>query len=172
MEAGSRPEEVEAERAKLARLEEEVRYLAGLVEKLRVYSPVGGIVTTPHLREKVGQYVKEGDLIGTVEEPAKLVAEITLPEQDVARVRPGQAVNLKARAMPFQTIRTEVDRIAPAAAKGEAQSNVTVYCRLDNRAASLRPGMSGHARIATGSRSPGLILVNRALRYLRTEFWW
>jgi hypothetical protein len=90
----------------------------------------------------------------------------------VARVRPGQAVKLKARAMPFQTFRTEVDRIAPAAGKGEAQSNLTVYCRLDNHAASLRPGMSGHARIATGTRSPGLILVDRTLRYLRTEFWW
>jgi hypothetical protein len=32
--------------------------------------------------------------------------------------------------------------------------------------------MSGHARITTGTRSPGLILVDRALRYLRTEFWW
>jgi HlyD family secretion protein len=172
MEAGSRPEEVEAERAKLARLEEENRYLGGLLEKLVVASPVGGLVTTARLHEKVGQYVKEGDLIGTVEEPAALVAEITLAEQDVVRVQPGQAVKLKARAMPFQTFRTEVDRIAPAAGKGEAQSNVTVYCRLDNQAASLRPGMSGHARIATGTRSPGLILVDRTLRYLRTEFWW
>jgi len=172
MEAGSRPEEVQAERAKLARLEEERLYLEGLLEKLLVASPVGGLVTTPRLHEKVGLYVKEGDLIGTIEEPTALVAEITLPEQAVARVQPGKAVKLKARAMPFQTFRTEVDRIAPAAGKGEAQSNVTIYCRLDNHAASLRPGMSGHARIATGTRSPGLILVDRALRYLRTEFWW
>jgi multidrug efflux pump subunit AcrA (membrane-fusion protein) len=172
MEAGSRPEEIEAERAKLARLEEERRYLEGLREKVQVSSPVGGVVTTAHMKEKVGQYVKEGDLIGLIEEPAALVAEITLPEQDVARVQAGQAVKLKARAMPFQTFRTEVDRIAPAAGKGEAQSNVTVYCHLDNHAASLRPGMSGHARIATGTRSPGLILIDRTLRYLRTEFWW
>jgi multidrug efflux pump subunit AcrA (membrane-fusion protein) len=172
MEAGSRPEEVEAERAKLARLEEEGRYLDGLREKVEVASPVGGVVTTARLKEKVGQYVKEGDLIGIVEEPAVLEAEITLPEQDVARVRPGQAVELKARALPFETFRTTVDRIAPAAGKGDAQSNVTVYCCLENPGADLRPGMSGHARIATGSRSPGLILVDRALRYLRTEFWW
>jgi multidrug efflux pump subunit AcrA (membrane-fusion protein) len=172
MEAGSRPDEVEAERAKLARLEEEGRYLDGLREKVQVASPVGGVMTTARLKEKVGQYVREGDLIGIIEEPAVLEAEVTLPEQDVARVRPGQAVELKARALPFETFRTEVDRIAPAAGKGDAQSNVTVYCRLENQGAGLRPGMSGHARIATGSRSPGLILVDRALRYLRTEFWW
>jgi multidrug efflux pump subunit AcrA (membrane-fusion protein) len=172
MEAGSRPEEVEAEREKLARLEEEGRYLAGLQEKVHVASPVGGVVTTARLKEKVGQHVKEGDLIATIEEPAVLEAEITLPEQDVARVRAGQAVELKARVLPFETFRTEVERIAPAAGKGEVQSSVTVYCRLANEGADLRPGMSGHARIATGRRSPGLILVDRALRYLRTEFWW
>jgi HlyD family secretion protein len=172
MEAGSRPEDVEAERARLARLEEEARYLVGLREKLPVCSPVGGVVTTARLREKVGQYVREGELIGIIEEPAVLEVEITLAEQDVARVRAGQAVELKARALPFETFRTTVDRIAPAAGKGEVQSSVTVYCRLENHGADLRPGMSGHARIATGRRSPGLLLVERTLRYLRTEFWW
>jgi multidrug efflux pump subunit AcrA (membrane-fusion protein) len=172
LEAGSRPEEVEAERARLERLQEEEYYLDGLQEKVQMASPVGGVVTTPRLKEKVGQYVREGDLIGLIEEPAVLEAEVTIPEQDVARVRPGQAVELKARALPFETFRTAVDRIAPAAGKGDAQSSVTVYCRLENQGAELRPGMSGHARIATGSRSPGLILVDRALRYLRTEFWW
>ncbi len=46
-----------------------------------------------------------------------------------------------------------------------------VYCRL-GQGAELRPGMTGQARIATGSRSTGLILLDRALRYVRMEFWW
>jgi hypothetical protein len=198
---GSRAEEVEAERARLARLEEEARYLAGLPGKLEVTSPVGGVLTTPRLREKVGQYVKEGDLIGVVEEPGGLEAEIALPEQDAARVRIGQEIRLKARSAPYETFLARVGRIAPAAAKGEAQSTVTVYCRLPSsggeggialaslappegtdltvtlppegggEAGELRPGMTGHARIATGRRAPGLIVLDRALRYLRTEFW-
>jgi putative peptide zinc metalloprotease protein len=172
MEAGTRPEEVEAEQAHLARLEEEARYLDGLRQKVSLCSPVGGVIVTPRLREKVGQYVKEGDLIGVVEEPEVLEAEITLAEQDVARVQVGQAVELKARALPFARFTTEVARIAPAAGKGDVQSSVTIYCLVKNPGAELRPGMSGHARIATGSRSPGLILVDRTLRYLRTEFWW
>src|SRR5262249_19655814 len=49
LEAGSRPEEVEAERARLARLQEEVRYLEQLPDKLLVPSPVPGLVTTPRM---------------------------------------------------------------------------------------------------------------------------
>jgi multidrug resistance efflux pump len=181
LEAGSRPDEIEAERARLARLHEEARYLEGLRGKLLVHSPAGGVITTAYLRERVGQYVREGELICQVEEPGALEAEIALPEQEVARVEPGQAVELKARALPFETLRAQVDRMAPAAARGEVQGTVTIYCRLDPALTSppgpgqpggLRPGMSGHARVYTGRRPVGRFLLDRVLRFVRTEFWW
>jgi multidrug resistance efflux pump len=172
LEAGSRPEEIEAARARLERLREELHYLEGLPDKMQVRSPIAGLITTPHLREKVGQYVREGELIGVVEDPSGLEAEIALAEQEVARVRPGQAVELKARALPFETFRASVDRVAPAAGRGELQSTVTVACRLGDHPADLRPGMTGYARIYTGRRSLGEVLADRTLRYVRTEFWW
>jgi multidrug resistance efflux pump len=188
LEAGTRSEEVEAERARLARLQEDLRHLEQQQARTAVICPVAGVVTTPRLKEKVGQYLREGDLIGLVEEPAALEAEVVLAEQDVAAVQPGQAVALKPRALPYTVVQAHVDRIAPAAArpeaagsgtttvtvagKGEVQSNVIVYCRLDGVTTELRPGMTGYARVYTGQRSVGGILVDRALRYLRTEFWW
>ena len=68
-------------------------------------SPVPGLITTPRLKEKVGEYVREGESILVVEEPADLEAEIAVPEQEVARVRAGQAVQLKPRALPFESSR-------------------------------------------------------------------
>jgi hypothetical protein len=52
------------------------------------------------------------------------------------------------------------------------QNTVTLSCRLGEYREELRPGMTGFARITTGRRSPGQILLDRALRYLRTELWW
>jgi putative peptide zinc metalloprotease protein len=129
-------------------------------------------MTTPRLKEKVGQYLHEGDLIAVVEARAALELEIALAEQDVARVRPGQAVRLKARALPYETFTTVVDRVAPSGVRGEAQSSVTVYGRLDYAPDDLRTEMTGYARIDTGRRSIGAILVDRMLRFVRTEFWW
>ncbi|MBI3839281.1 MAG: HlyD family efflux transporter periplasmic adaptor subunit [Planctomycetia bacterium] len=172
MEAGSRPEEIEAERARLTRLQEEFRHLEEQRRKQAVASPVSGLVTTARLKEKVGQYLREGDLICMVEQPAGMEAEIALAEQDVAQIRAGQAVELKVRALPFETFATKVDRIAPAAGRGEIQGNVTVYCRLDDASADLRPEMTGYARVYTGRRPIGGIMLDRALRFFRTEFWW
>jgi putative peptide zinc metalloprotease protein len=172
LEAGTRPEELEAERARSARLREELRYLEQLDGKLLISSPVPGLVITPRLKEKVGNYVKEGDPILIVEEPGGLEAEVALAEQDVARIRPGQTVQLKTRASPFDACSATVDRIAPAVAKGEAQSTLTVYCRLDAACPDLRPGMTGSARIYTGQRPIGAIFLDWAVRCLRPEFWW
>ncbi len=171
LEAGSRAEEIDASRAHLARLQEEAHYLEGLQQRVLLHTPVPGIITTPRLKEKVGQYVREGDLICMVEESAGLEAEIALPEQDIARVEPGQAIALKVRALPYENFAAKVERIAPAAGKGELQSTVTIYCRLAS-AGALRPGMTGHARIATDRRPVAALLIDRGLRYLRTEFWW
>ena len=172
LEAGSRPEEVEVGRARLARVQEEVRYFEGVQKKEEVCTPVAGLVTTPRLREKVGTYVQEGEPLCTVEEPAALEAEVSLAEQEAARVRVGQVVQLKTRALPFQTLTARVERVAPVVGPGEVQGTVTVYCTLESPGAELRPGMTGHARIGTGRRVVGAILLDRALRFLRTEFWW
>jgi multidrug resistance efflux pump len=172
LEAGTRAEVIEAERARLDRLREEANYLEQVGDRLPVRSPVPGLVTTPRLKERVGQYVREGDVICVVEESAGLEVEITLAEQDVARVRPGQAVALRARGLPWETLPARVERVAPAAGRGDAQSTVAVYCRLNDCPPGLRPGMTGYGRVLTGPRPVGGILLDRALRWLRTEWWW
>jgi putative peptide zinc metalloprotease protein len=171
LEAGSRPEEVAAERARLARLQEEHAYLARLEQRQGVNCPVAGEVTTPRFKEKIGQYFAEGDLLCVVEELADLEAEITVSEQDVARIKPGQTILLRARALPFDTFHAELDRVAPIADGGDAQSHVTLHCRLQNTPPELRPGMTGYARVYTGQRTIGEIVLDRALRVMRTEFW-
>jgi hypothetical protein len=98
--------------------------------------------------------------------------EIALAEQDVARVRPGQSVRLKARARPYETFLSRIDRVATTGVRGEAQSSVTAYCRLDPAPDELRTEMTGHARVDTGRRTIGAILLHHVLRFVRTEFWW
>ena len=181
LEAGTRPDEIEAARACLLRLHEEAQYLEGLAVKQVVSSSISGVVVTSHLKDKIGQYLKEGDLICVIEEPAVLEAEIAVAEQEVMYVQPGQRVELKVRALPFETLQGRVDRLAPRAGlgdtsqpsvdrppakvpPGETQGFVTVYCRLEYPTPELRPGMTGHARIYRGRRTLGEVAAERALR--------
>jgi putative peptide zinc metalloprotease protein len=164
----------DAAASELLRLREELAYLHRLEARQCVRTPVAGVMVTPHADERIGEYFKEGDLICVVEDCADLEVEVRLPEEEVQWVRPGQAVELKARALPFDTLRATVLDVAPVAQPGKdgAQGTVTVYCRLDAAPAAVRPAMTGVARIACGRRPAGTVFARRVLRYVRTEFWW
>src|SRR5262249_18524424 len=120
MEAGTRSEEIDAEGARQARLQEELSYLQAIQAKLVVTSAAAGVITTPHLKEKIGQYAHEGELLCLIEEPGTIQAEITLDEQRVEHVSPGQPARVKLRSIPLTTHSARVERVAPTAAKTES----------------------------------------------------
>jgi multidrug efflux pump subunit AcrA (membrane-fusion protein) len=172
LEAGSRPEEIAAQQAVLNALREELKYLDQLKDKSPIRSACAGRIVTPHLAEKVGQYFKEGELLFVVEDASVLDAEISLPEQEALRVRGGQPVELKLPAAPYQIYRGQVRQIAPSAAPGDVRSSLTVYCALPQLPDELRSGMSGYARVCCGKQPMGIVLGDRVMRSIRTDFWW
>ena len=136
---------------------------------------MSGFVTTPHFREKIGSYFQAGELILLVEDPSSLGAEIRVEEQTVNRVRDGQTVTLRPRSLPLEKVFGRVERVANAADPPDAArpvSHVTIECSLHTLTGALRPGMSGFARVDTGKRPVGTILMDRILRHLKTEYWW
>jgi multidrug efflux pump subunit AcrA (membrane-fusion protein) len=172
LEAGSRQEEIEAAEASLARQKEDLAFLEAQQKKLPLHSNVEGVITTPHLKDRIGEYLQQGDLVCEIQESSSLEVEISIPEDRISDVRPGQCVHLKARALPYETFEAEVERIAPAATSGEHQCTVVVYSRLVNGATRLKPEMTGYARIYCGKKPIGQIGLDYVMRLIRTEFWW
>lgn len=178
LQAGARPEEIDAEAARLAKYEEELDYLRSLQPKQELKSTLPGLVTTPHLREKIGQFLEKGTLICTIEDLRVLEAEIAIPEDQMEGIKIGQPIDLKARAFPMKRFTGQVDRIAPvanvmaSAVPTDQQSSIVVYCRVDNPESELRSGMSGYGRIYRGQKSVAAVASKSFLRYFRTEFWW
>lgn len=188
LEVGSRPEAIDAGRARFERAKAELAYLRQLEGWLPLTAPAAGIVSTPRLHEAVGRCFKEGQLVCSIDEPGRLEAEIALDEQEVARVRTGLPVELKIRTLPFEVFSASVDRVAPIAVSDSpvsdahgatsvanpaaSQATVAVTCKLLDESVDLRPGMTGYARIGLEARPIGAIALERAMRFLRTEFWW
>ena len=169
--AGSRPEEIEATRAEVARLETERRHRAEQLQFATVLSPIAGVVTTPKLREKIGQHVKKGDLIAVVQELRTVTAEIALPESEIGDVKVGQPVVLKARAYPERTFRGVVTAIGAAATKEDGRSIVKVTTVIDNNENVLKAELTGNAKIHGDRRPLFDLMTRRVARYIRVEFW-
>src|ERR1044071_73595 len=172
--AGSRPEEIEALEAEVNRLGAQQRYLEEQLQLLAITSPVSGVITTRKLKEKVGQNMNKGDLIAEIHELKTVTAEIAVPEKEIAEVRVGQRVVLKARAYPQTSFEGTVIAIAPVVTKPEplpAQRTITVTTQLDNAALLLKPDMTGRAKIYCGQQRAIDLVLRRIVRYVRVEFW-
>jgi putative peptide zinc metalloprotease protein len=175
MEAGTRAEAIAAERAHLQQLQEELSYLQHQQRALEIHARrMSGTVVTPHLKERVGQYLLEGALICEIEDTSAFEVVIELDEADAACVSPGQEVEIKLRALPFETFEATVTRIASAAKADEKTdtSKLAIYCELKNTDPAIRSRMQGYARIYRGYRSLGQAGIERLLKLVRTEFWW
>jgi multidrug resistance efflux pump len=172
--AGSRPEAIEATEAEIARLETQHRYLADQLQLTRILSPATGVVTTPRLKEKIGEHVNKGDLVLKVFEVQTVTPEVAISEKEIADVTAGQKVVLKARAYPGRSFTGRVQTIAPAAGadeNGVERKVFRVLIDMDDPSDLLKPEMTGNAKILCGSRSVWHLLTRRFARYVRVEFW-
>ncbi len=174
LEAGTRPEDITAERARRERILHDLEFLQEQKNKLQILATTDGILSATRLREMLGQVVAKDSVFCSIENADTSWVEISIAEEDAPHVRPGLAVHLKARSIPFETFHATVQSIAPAAVQSaSAATNVVVaHCQIDNPDGRLKPGMTGFGRIERGRNPMGLTLASKAMRYIRTEFWW
>jgi putative peptide zinc metalloprotease protein len=172
--AGARPEEIEAMQAEIESLGAKRALLHDQVERLVIRSPHAGVITTPRVKEKIGQYVQKGELIAEVHDLEQLTVEIDVAERDIGPVRVGRPVVLKARAYPGETFRGVVTGIAPAMRESDAATpvkTVRVTTVIDNGGQKLKSRMSGYAKIDCGTRPLWEVLAHGVVGALRVEVW-
>lgn len=188
---GTRPEEVEATRAKLDGLGAQKRYLEQQLSMLDVTTPIAGVIATPalQLRQMSRQFVKQGDLIAQVYDVSTVSVDILVSEKDIADIRVGQPVVVRARAYPNVEFRGEVTFIATSAQGssglhtaatgttnvphvGSDESRaVLVSTRIANPDLLLKPEMTGQAKIYCGKRRISELFSRRATHTLKVDFW-
>jgi len=172
--AGTRPEVIAAEEARRERILKELAYLKAQEEQLIVRAPASGVIATPRFREKIGLLAVQGIPICAIEDGSLTRVELAVDEHLAVGIVPGQSVILKARALPMETIRASVERVAPATVRlPESLNNVLiVHCQLENGQQQLSSGMTGFGRVVRGSRTLGKSVGATMMGYIRTEFWW
>ena len=187
---GARPEEIRAAEAERSRLEAQRAFLQGQLERLDVFSPAAGVITTPsrQLSGMMRQAIAKGGLIAKVHEFRTVVVEAIISEKEIADVKVGQTAAIKTRAHPERLFQGRVAGIAPAAqgvpeatssappgsSPGGNDRPVTMFrvvTEIDNRDGQLKPGMTGMIKIDCGERRVVDLVMRRLSRLFRVEFW-
>ena len=102
----------------------------------------------------VGDYVKEGQDLVTLEDISSLKVDFRLPEVMLTDLRRGQTVEVASDAMPERTYPATLDAIDPLVDQnGRA---VVLRARLKNTEGQLRPGMFVRTRLILAERANAL----------------
>ncbi len=152
-----RQQDFAAAQAQLAQAQANRRYLEVLAGHNTITSPTDGVVQSKNIEP--GEVVAAGASIYTVINPQDIWLRVYIPEDQIGRVRVGQAARVTVDSFPGRTFQGRVSEISSQAefTPGNVQTKEDrvklvfgVKIRLDNHDNNLKPGMPADAEILVG----------------------
>ena len=133
------------------------------LSKVRIESPIDGIVTRRNIQEGetpvVGTMNNAGTVLLTLAEMSVIQAEVEVDETNIPSVQFGQQAKISIDAIPDRTFKGHVTEIgnSPIQATGTANTtqatNFKVVVVLDEEVPDVRPGFTATADIVTARRT-------------------
>jgi membrane fusion protein YbhG len=150
--AGSRPQEIEAARAHVADADARIAQIQQQIEDADMKSPVAGVVTE-RISER-GELLQVGSGLCVVTDLAEAWLTIYVPEPDLGRIRVGQPAEVKTdggetRAGKVTFVASQAE-FTPKNVQTRDERVKLVYrvkVGLDNKDGLFKPGMPAEARL-------------------------
>jgi HlyD family secretion protein len=132
------------------------------LSKVRIESPIDGIVTRRNIEEGemvvVGTMNNAGTVLLTIADMSVIEAEVEVDETDIPTLALGQIAKITIDAIPDKTFTGKVTEIGnspiqtTAAAAGTQATNFKVVVTFDSEIKEVRPGFTCTAEITTATR--------------------
>jgi len=133
-----------------------------VLSQLVIRAPFDGIIYSLPVRQ--GAYVNPGDLVLQEADLSKVLVRSFVDEPDVARLAPGEKIEVTWDAMPGQVWKGSVSAV-PAAVKLHGTRNVgETTCVVANRDFKLLPNINVGVTIVTAEHDNALTVPREALR--------
>jgi membrane fusion protein, multidrug efflux system len=134
---------------------------AALVAKKTIRAPFGGKLGITTVNP--GQYLNPGDKIATLQQLDPIYLDFYLPQREVARLSPGQSVDVTTDGFPGEIFAGRITAISPKV--DPATRTVQVLATLPNHVRELLPGMFANVAVLVGAKQAYLTLPQTAITY-------
>lgn len=144
------------------------------LERTHLRAPIGGVVSTPHIQNFAGKHLAVGDSFAEIADTSNATVDVAVDESDVALLnhpKKPMGASVKLDGFPAQTFKGTVDIVSP---KSEALGDHRVYfarVTVPNPEGEMRPGMQGRAKINSGWRPLGYVLLRKPAMWVWSLLW-
>jgi HlyD family secretion protein len=167
-EVNSAERQIETQRLRMTQEEASLENAKLNLSKVRIESPITGIITRRNIEEGetvvVGTMNNAGTVLLTVADMSVIEAEVEVDETDIPNVKLGQPAKITIDAMPGKSFTGKVTEIgnSPIQAAGSTSAsqatNFKVKVTVDGEIPEVRPGFTATAEITTATRK-GVLAV-------------
>lgn len=146
--------EISRLKAKGLLINAEIQHLAIQLERYKLRSPLSGVVLSGQWMDSMGAAVELGDVLFEIGNDTHHRLVLNVSEKKVANIRPGQSVGFRLTAAPDLSLRGQVTAALPVAFVKDGRNYINVHASVtETDKTSLRPGMTGVAKIQVGRRT-------------------
>ena len=132
------------------------------LRQLNIRAPFAGVVYSVQVRQ--GSYVNPGDLVLQEADLSKILVRAFVDEPDVARLAPGDKIEVTWDALPGRTWNGSLS-VVPSTVKLHGARNVgETTCVVDNQDFRLLPNINVGVTIVTSEHKNALIVPREAIR--------
>jgi RND family efflux transporter MFP subunit len=142
-----------------------------LLDKMRLRSPIDGVVATPHVENMLGRRLQHGDTFAEVVDTSRAIVDVAIDDADAALVRAGTHASVKLNSFPTQVFRGDVMIVSP---KGTLVGDSRVFfarVAVANPGGTIRAGMEGRGKLRIGWYPAGYVLFRGPLLWLYSKVW-
>ena len=139
--------------------EAQVALAKAQLARMQIVAPFDGVVGLRMVN--VGDYVKDGADLVNIEDLSSVWVDFRLPERFIARLKPGQGVQVTLDALPGRKYTGRIEALdSQLDANGRS---VLVRAKLANAGGELRAGMYARSRVVFDVRENALVVPEEAL---------
>ncbi len=161
--ANSADKQIETQRLRMQQEQASVESAKYSLSKVRIQSPIEGIVTRRNIEEGetvvVGTMNNAGTVLLTIADMSVIEAQVEVDETDIPTVSIGQIAKVTIDAMPGKSFVGKVVEIgnspiqaAAGASSASQATNFLVKVQIENTIPDVRPGFTCTAEITTATR--------------------
>ena len=129
-------------------------------KRTTIRSPISGVVALVNIRE--GEVATSTQLFQVVQ-PERLRLVASVPERDLAELKEGQSVDIRAAYNDEKTVNGTVERIAPVV--DPTTGSVRVFINVKEGQSLLRPGQFVKAQVEVARHENTIVLPKEAVVY-------
>jgi RND family efflux transporter, MFP subunit len=153
--------ELDAADARAKEADAQVEAIKAVIAKKTIRAPFDGRLGLRLVN--LGQILREGDPISTLQTLDPIYVNFSLPQQRVSQIAPGAVVHVTSDAAPGESFEGKITAISPEV--DMATRNIRVQATIANRNEMLRPGMFANVEVMLPTKTEALAIPVTAVLY-------